>query len=133
MLLTPRFCSVLNSLSYTAFYYCVGSSMRWLFRSGLPIEAFLHGVHSTHNFPQGADVYKVYANYTYNAQLPKCICLQTMHNQIHPQLATKIMSGKFTNNTECASVPRVSKLHYAIISIHHSPGDAHEDGDISNV
>ena len=28
-------------------------SMRWLFRSGLPIEAFLHGAHSTHNFPQG--------------------------------------------------------------------------------
>ena len=27
--------------------------MRWLFRSGLPIEAFLHGAHSTHNFPQG--------------------------------------------------------------------------------
>ena len=34
-------------------------SMRWLFRSGLAIEAFLHGVHTTHNFPQGGDVCKV--------------------------------------------------------------------------
>ena len=28
-------------------------SMRWLFRSGLPIEAFLHGAHTKNNFLQG--------------------------------------------------------------------------------
>ena len=27
--------------------------MRWLFRSGLPIEAFLHGAHTKNNFLQG--------------------------------------------------------------------------------
>ena len=49
--LTPNSCYVLHCIPLQ-----YGPSMRWLFRSGLAIEAFLHGVHSTHNFPRGADV-----------------------------------------------------------------------------